>query len=99
MLFALFALAPIGSIFLAALETDTQAPGGFANFVAAWEIGRFGTYLRNSAMVSVFVVSISTVLSILAGYALGTMRFRGSCMYRRHWSAAIPCSGHRGRNR
>lgn len=77
-LFALFALAPILSIFLAALEPDTQAPGGFGNFSAAWEIGRFGTYLRNSAMVSVFVVSVSTVLSILAGYALGTMQFRGA---------------------
>lgn len=77
-LFAIFALAPIVSIFLAALEPDTQAPGGVANFAEAWEVGRFGTYLRNSAMVSLFVVAVSTVLSILAGYALGAMSFRGS---------------------
>ncbi|WP_191564323.1 carbohydrate ABC transporter permease [Janibacter melonis] len=76
--FALFAIAPLAGIVGAALQTDSGAPGGLANFAEAWRVGRFGTYLRNSVLVSVFVVSVSTVLSILAGYALGTMRFRGS---------------------
>ncbi|MDC5697818.1 carbohydrate ABC transporter permease [Intrasporangium calvum] len=78
MAFAVFALYPLVGIVAAALQPDTQAPGGLANFGQAWEIGRFGSYLRASALVSVFVVAVSTVLSILAGFAFGTMRFRGS---------------------
>lgn len=76
--FAVFALYPVLSIVGAALQPDTQAPGGFANFGQAWDIGRFGSYLRASLLVAVFVVTVSAVLSILAGFAFGTMRFRGS---------------------
>ena len=48
------------------------------NFAQAWQIGHFGTYLRTSLTVSVTVVAVSVVLSILSGFAFGTMRFRGS---------------------
>ena len=48
------------------------------NFRNAWVEGHFSTYLRSSAIVAVSVVGASTVLSILSGYAFGTMRFRGS---------------------
>ncbi|AKU15999.1 carbohydrate ABC transporter permease [Luteipulveratus mongoliensis] len=75
--FAIFALYPIITIVVAALQSDAEAPGGVSNFSEAWDIGRFGSYLRTSVLVSTFVVAISTVLSILAGYAFGTMRFRG----------------------
>ncbi|ADU46963.1 carbohydrate ABC transporter permease [Intrasporangium calvum] len=78
MAFAVFALYPLIGIVTAALQPDTQAPGGLPNFQQAWDIGRFGSYLRASALVSIFVVGVSTVLSILAGFAFGTMRFRGS---------------------
>lgn len=78
-LFAIFAVYPLLGVVTGALATDTGgAPGGLANFTQAWQVGHFGDYLRTSALVSLFVVSISTVLSILAGYAFGTMRFRGS---------------------
>ena len=40
--------------------------------------GQFGTYLRNSVVVSGSVVAVATVLSSLAGYAFGTMRFPGA---------------------
>lgn len=85
--FAAFALFPILTIVLAALGPDDGAgPAGqefsvaglhVGNFGAAWEIGRFGTYLRSSLAVSLFVVVVSVVLSVMSGYAFGTMRFRG----------------------
>jgi len=84
---AVFALGPIVSILVAALGADDSSTGGSGsgilgmhpgNFVDAWQVGHFGTYLRTSLIVSVSVVAVSLVLSILSGYAFGTMRFRGS---------------------
>jgi raffinose/stachyose/melibiose transport system permease protein len=82
--FSLVALAPIAGIVLTALHTPGElasfgTPGGFhvRNFATAWDEGNFSSYLRASAIVAVSVVVISTVLSILAGYAFGMMRFRG----------------------
>jgi raffinose/stachyose/melibiose transport system permease protein len=83
--FSLIALVPIVGIVVTAL----QARGGAAsfgvpdglnldNFATAWDEGNFGDYLRSSAIVTVSVVVLSTLLSILAGYAFGMMRFRGS---------------------
>jgi raffinose/stachyose/melibiose transport system permease protein len=69
--FALIALAPIARIALTAL-------GEGGSFSAAWDEGHFSTYLRSSVIVTASVVAISTVLSILAGYAFGLMRFRGA---------------------
>jgi raffinose/stachyose/melibiose transport system permease protein len=82
--FSLIALAPIVGILVTAL----QSPGGIAafgepdglhpgNFATAWREGNFADYLRSSAIVTVSVVALSTLLSILAGYAFGAMRFRG----------------------
>ncbi|MEV0144484.1 MULTISPECIES: carbohydrate ABC transporter permease [unclassified Nonomuraea] len=81
--FAAFALFPVVTILGAALGPDDAGPAGqgfgphLGNFTAAWEAGRFGTYLRSSLAVSSFVVVVSVVLSIMSGYAFGTMRFRG----------------------
>ncbi len=80
-LFALYALAPILTIFLTALRPQSGVQGGalhVENFADAWRIGNFGTALLNSILVALLVVSAAIVLSILAGYAFGTMRFRGS---------------------
>jgi raffinose/stachyose/melibiose transport system permease protein len=85
--FSLLAIAPIAGI----LVTAVQDPHGLAafgsfdgihlgNFAAAWTQGHFGTYLRSSAIVTVTVVVVSSVLSILAGYAFGLMRFRGNAL-------------------
>lgn len=87
--FALFALIPILTILQAALgPSDTAGAGtgnqgAFAglhleNFTEAWQVGHFGQYLRMSFMVSASVVVVSVGLSILSGFAFGTMRFRGS---------------------
>lgn len=84
---SVFALGPILSILVSALGADDSSTGSSGsgvlglhpgNFVDAWQIGHFGTYLRTSLIVSVSVVAVSLVLSILSGFAFGTMRFRGS---------------------
>ncbi len=85
--FAAFAIGPILSILTTALGPDDSADGvdgavvaglHVGNFAAAWDLGHFGSYLRTSLMVSVFVVVVALVLSVLSGYALGTMAFRGA---------------------
>jgi raffinose/stachyose/melibiose transport system permease protein len=85
--FAAFALAPIATIVGAALgpddstdaaETASVLGAHVGNFATAWEVGHFGTYLRTSLVVSTTVVVASVVLSIMSGFALGAMRFRGS---------------------
>lgn len=78
LLFAVVALAPILTVIQAALGAQDGGGGiHFGNLADAWKIGHFGTYLRMSVLVSVFTVVVSVVLSILSGFALGTMRFRG----------------------
>lgn len=78
---AVIALYPLVIILVTALRPDqVGAAGGLhpENFAEAWRRGNFGTYLRNSLIVSASVVAVSTVLSCLTGYAFGCMRFRGS---------------------
>jgi raffinose/stachyose/melibiose transport system permease protein len=83
--FSLIALVPIAGIVLTALQPPGELasfgePTGFhaENFATAWDEGRFGSYLRSSAIVTAGVVVLATVLSVLAGYAFGMMRFRGN---------------------
>ena len=49
----------------------------WANFSAAWRQGHLGSYMRNSLIVSAAVVVAATVFATMAGFAFGTMRFRG----------------------
>ena len=83
--FSLIALVPIVGIMLhgaagAGQPASFGQPGGLhlGNFADAWSEGNFAHYLRSSVIVAVAVVAVSTLFSILAGYAFGTMRFRGS---------------------
>lgn len=78
--FALFALAPVLTILLTSVSAPLGDPDGFylSNFVEAWTVGGFGRSLGNSVVVAAIVVTLATTLAILAGYAFGTMRFRGS---------------------
>ncbi len=78
---AVLALSPLVIVLSTALSPDQVGSSGglhFENFGEAWRQGNFSTYITNSLIVSVSVVVLSTVLSSLAGYAFGTMRFRGS---------------------
>lgn len=83
--FSLIALYPIVTMLFMALHSPEASITGFAfphhldfhNFVDAWKVGHFSSYMRSSAIVSSSVVAVSTVLSVIGGYAFGTMRFRG----------------------
>ena len=77
---ALFCVYPLVEVLWLAVQPDQVGDSGLtlANFGTAWTEGSFGTYLRNSVVVSVSVVLVSTLLACLAGYAFGTMRFPGA---------------------
>ena len=84
--FSAIAVYPLVGVVLASLYPPETQPSGFAlpssfhfgNYASAWTSGNFSMYFRSSVIVSVVVVVVSTALSILGGFALGTMRFRGS---------------------
>ena len=78
--FAIFALTPVITILLTSVAPPLGESGGIHldNFARAWTVGGFGRSLGNSVVVAVIVVGLSLMLSVLAGYAFGTMRFRGS---------------------
>ncbi|HET6698354.1 MAG TPA: carbohydrate ABC transporter permease [Nocardioidaceae bacterium] len=84
--FTVLALVPVIQILATALSSATSLSTGrlvpdglhWGNFVDAWQRGHFGSYMRSSAIVSVCVVVTAAVVSTLAAYAYGTMRFPGS---------------------
>lgn len=49
----------------------------FASYSDAWSIGKLGTFLRNSLIVTLAIVICQVSTSVLAGYALAFMRFKG----------------------
>ncbi|SDL49080.1 carbohydrate ABC transporter permease [Tessaracoccus oleiagri] len=80
-LFSLFALFPVITIVVTALGPQlgvAESGPHWGNIVDAWNQGSFGPALLRSLLVALLVVPVALVLSILAGYAFGTMRFRGS---------------------
>ncbi len=84
--FSLVALYPIVSIVLLALHDRSDLVTGlsipdsidFGTFKTAWEEGQLGRGLLNSFIVAATVAVTTAILATLAGYAFGTMRFRGS---------------------
>lgn len=88
MFFSLLALAPIAFVMLTAFHGPDALVSGLAlprpftldSFRTAWTEGGFGSSLVTSAEITGATVVISTVLSVLAGYAFGTMRFRGATL-------------------
>src|ERR1700754_5135415 len=84
--FSLAAIVPIVGVIGLAMNEPRELVSGFAlpdrlsleTFKYAWEAANFSTYLLSSLIVSTAVVAATTFFSILAGYAFGTMRFRGS---------------------
>lgn len=85
--FALIVLGPVGVILGLAVGPQSASVGRegrtfhWENFPDAWEIGRFGQYMATSVLVASIVVVIAVSVSVLAGYALGTMRFRGATFF------------------
>jgi raffinose/stachyose/melibiose transport system permease protein len=84
--FSIVALYPILSIVLLALHKRSDLVTGLSipdslsldTFRTAWEEGNLGRGLLNSLIVAGTVAVVTAVLATLAGYAFGTMRFRGS---------------------
>ncbi|HWT26104.1 MAG TPA: carbohydrate ABC transporter permease [Solirubrobacteraceae bacterium] len=84
--FAVVAIYPILSILLLAFHERSDLVTGFsipdqlsfATFERAWELGGFSRGLLNSFIVAASVALATAVLSTLAGYAFGAMRFRGA---------------------
>jgi len=83
-LFSVVSLWPVVTILTGAFgPAGSDAGAGIAglhpeNFTTAWEEGHFTQYMTNSVMVSSVVVVLGVTCSVLAGYAFGTMTFRGS---------------------
>ena len=83
---AALVLLPLLSIVSVALQPAGTPVSGlqwpsdpqWSNFVSAWTRGKFSQLMLNSALIAIIVVPIGTVVSVLAGYAFGTMKFKGS---------------------
>jgi len=84
--FSALAIYPLLSIVFLAFHKKTDNVTGFSlpstlslhTFTAAWSEGDFAKGMWGSFLVATTVTAVSAVLSLLTGYALGTMRFRGS---------------------
>jgi raffinose/stachyose/melibiose transport system permease protein len=84
--FCVLVIYPILSILLLAFHERSDLVTGFSipdsfdfgTFREAWDLGNFDRGLLNSFVVAATVSVVSAVLSTLAGYAFGAMRFRGS---------------------
>ncbi len=84
--FCVLVIYPILSILLLAFHERSDLVTGFSipdsfnfgTFREAWDLGNFDRGLVNSFVVAATVSVVSAVLSTLAGYAFGAMRFRGS---------------------
>lgn len=82
--FLFLAIFPFVTIALTALKTSDELVRGpfslpevwrWSNYTEAWVQARFSQYFQSSVIVVVGVVSVSTLLSIMTGYAFGRMRF------------------------
>ena len=84
--FAIVAIYPILSILLLAFHRKSDLVTGFSipdrlsfdTFSRAWDLGGFDHGLVNSFIVAATVAIVTAILATPAGYAFGTMRFRGS---------------------
>jgi len=87
-LFVIFFLTPPVYMFITSLKTSAEISAAtnpwwvyhptLSNYVELLTSPSFLTYFRNSAMVSVIVVSITMLISVPAAFALSRMKFWGS---------------------
>ena len=83
--FAVITVLPILGVVLLSLQPEQAQLTGFAwpdrlhleNYGRAFDAAHFGGYLASSLIVSIAVAAGTVVVSTLAGYAFGTMRFAG----------------------
>src|SRR4051812_12014486 len=87
-LFAIFFLMPPVYMFITSLKTSAEISAEtnpwwvyhptLSNYVELLTQNQFLTFFRNSAIVSVFVVTITMLISVPAAFALSRMKFWGS---------------------
>src|SRR6201984_3172452 len=87
-LFAIFSLVPPLYMLITSLKSSAEISAAtnpwwvfhptLANYVELLTSNQFLTFFRNSAVVSVLVVSITMLISVPAAFALSRMRFWGS---------------------
>ena len=87
-LFAIFFLTPPLYMFITSLKTSNEISAAtnpwwvynptLSNYIELLTSGMYITFFRNSAIVSIFVVCITMLISVPAAFALARMRFWGS---------------------
>jgi multiple sugar transport system permease protein len=87
-LFVIFFLTPPVYMFITSLKTSAEISAvtnpwwvynpTLSNYIELLTQPQYLTYFRNSAMVSVFTVAITMLISVPAAFALSRMRFWGS---------------------
>src|SRR6476661_6184152 len=87
-LFAIFSLVPPLYMLITSLKTSAEISAAtnpwwvfhptLSNYVELLTSNQFLTFFRNSAFVSIFVVTITMLISVPAAFALSRMRFWGS---------------------
>lgn len=83
--FSAVGLLPLVGTLLVSLYPADQSAEGLAlphsidvgNYARAWNAANMGTLMRSSLIIAAVVVPLAGAPCVLAGYALGTMRFRG----------------------
>ena len=89
-LFAIFFLTPPIYMFITSLKTSAEISAAtnpwwvfnptLGNYIELLTSNQFLTYFRNSAIVSVLVVSLTMLISVPAAFALSRMKFWGSAI-------------------
>jgi multiple sugar transport system permease protein len=87
-LFAIFSLVPPLYMLITSLKTSAEISAAtnpwwvfhptLENYIGLLTSNQFLTFFRNSAFVSIFVVTITMLISVPAAFALSRMRFWGS---------------------
>ncbi|MEA2959421.1 MAG: multiple sugar transport system permease protein [Alphaproteobacteria bacterium] len=87
-LFAIFSLVPPLYMLITSLKTSGEISAAtnpwwvfhptLSNYIGLLTSNQFLTFFRNSALVSIFVVTITMLISVPAAFALARMRFWGS---------------------
>ena len=89
-LFAIFFLCPPLYMLITSLKTSAEISAAtnpwwiyhptLSNYVELLTSSMYLTFFRNSALVSIFVVTITMIISVPAAFALARMKFWGSAM-------------------
>src|SRR5437588_9090172 len=87
-LFVIFFLMPPIYMFITSLKTSAEISAAtnpwwvfnptFGNYLELLTSSQYQIFFRNSAMVSIFVVTLTMIISIPAAFALARMKFWGS---------------------